>query len=65
MPRHIMASDRAVDAAEKALLISAAGGLGITDLEVEKIIAHIATSDLEDLITGDNLDAIHVMLPVR
>lgn len=57
----IMASDDVVAPAEVAVIEEVARAFGIEAAEVSAVVAHVGTDALEDLITGENLDAIHGM----
>lgn len=60
----IMTADGVMDQREINVLLKAAEVQGVSEAEIMTIIENIGTDDLEDLITGDNLEALEGMLPV-
>jgi len=61
----IMASDGQLADAEFAVLANAAAIFDATEHDLEAVVENVKTEALEDLITGENLDAIHGLIAMR
>lgn len=57
----IMTADGTMNREEVSLIQDAGREFGVAEAEVMAIVQHVGTDALEDLITGENLDAIKVL----